>query len=215
MNEFLKWFFAFISEMLKGYADIVRGFGHGIKQIFNIKNYISIFKEHSQNYSALSWVLSILAIIIVIAIYGLIIMMIVLAIRKYVRFRHSIVSNEDLLEEIAELQRKVLKMTKEKDEIMAMKVAQMGLPAGSGALSLADGTMAAEMGEGGEEAAPAVVESGVVQTTEHRFSKLIEVDTFYKTYTPPEYDNEIDLVGIVDNFSTSPAHVCICTMSRR
>ncbi|SFW11360.1 hypothetical protein [Ruminococcus flavefaciens] len=201
MNEFLKWFFAFISEMLKGYADIVKGFGRGIKQIFNIKNYINIFKEHSQDYSALSWVLSILAIIIVIAIYALIFMMIILGIRKYIRFRHSIVSNEDLLEEISELQRKVLKMTKEKDEIMAMKVAQMGLPAGSGALSLADGTMAAEGAEGGgDAAAPAVVESGVVQTNEYRFSKLIEVDTFYKTYEPPAYDNEIDLPGICENF---------------
>ena len=208
MNEFLKWFFAFISEMLKGYADIVRGFGHGIKQIFNIKNYISIFKEHSQNYSALSWVLSILAIIIVIAIYGLIIMMIVLAIRKYVRFRHSLVSNEDLLEEIAELQRKVLKMTKEKDEIMAMKVSQMGLPAGAAALSFAGEGAAAADGEGAE-AQPAVVESGVVQTTEHRFSKLIEVDTFYKTYTPPEYDNNCTLEQICEdyrNFACSRMH---------
>ena len=202
MNEFLKWFFAFISEMLKGYADIVKGFGRGIKQIFNIKNYINIFKEHSQDYSALSWVLSILAIIIVIAIYALIFMMIIFGIRKYIRFRHSLVSNEDLLEEISELQRKVLKMTKEKDEIMAMKVAQMGLPAGSGALSLADGTMTAEGAEGEGEAAavPAVAESGVVQTIEHRFSKLIEVDTFYKNYTPPEYDDEIDLPTICENF---------------
>ena len=197
MNEFLKWFFEFISEMLKGYSEIVRGIGNGIKQIFNIKNYINIFKQHSENYGALSWVLSILAIIIVAAVYVLLLMMIILGIRKYIRFRHSIVSNEDLLEEISELQRKVMKMTKEKDEIMAMKVSQMGLPAGSGALSLADGSMAAD-GEG--EAAPAVVESGVVQTTEQRFSKLIEVDAFYKEYTPPEYDNDIDLAGICENF---------------
>ena len=135
--------------------------------------------------------LSILAIIIVLAIYVLLAMLIIFGIRKYIRFRHSIVSNEDLLEEIAELQRKVMKMAKEKDEIMAMKVAQMGLPAGSAALSFAGEGAGAE-GEGGE-AQPQVVESGVVQTTEHRFSKLIEVDAFYQTYTPPEYDNEIDL----------------------
>jgi hypothetical protein len=57
---------------------------------------------------------------------------------KYIRFRHSIVSNEDLLEEIAALQRQVMKMAKEKDEIMAMKVAQMGLPTGT-ALALEGG----------------------------------------------------------------------------
>ena len=209
MNEFLKWFFEFMSEMLKGFGDIGRGFWHGVKQIFNIKNYIDIFKSHSEHYSAISWVLSILAIILVAAVYLLILAMIVLGIRKYIRFRHSIVSNEDLLEEISDLQRKVLKMTKEKDEIMAMKVAQMGLPAGSGALSLADGSMTA-VGEDGAEAAPAVVESGVIQTSEQRFSKLIEVDAFYKDYTPPDYDNDIDLAGICDrfrNFACSRMHL--------
>lgn len=68
-----------------------------------------------------------LAIIVVVAIFVLIIFMIVLAVRKYIRFRHSIVSNEDLIEEISDLQRQVVKMTKEKDEIMAMKVAQLGV----------------------------------------------------------------------------------------
>ncbi len=208
MNGFLKWFFAFMSEMLKGYAEIVRGIGKGIKQIFNIGNYINIFKEYSVDYGAVSWVLSILAIVIVIAIYLLIAAMIVLAVRKYIRFRHSIVSNEDLLEEISELQRKVLKMTKEKDEIMAMKVAQMGIPT-SGALSFADGTAALQTAEGGE-AQPVVVESGVIQTSDNRFSKLLEVDNFYKEYTPPEYDNDITLEGICDrfrNFACSRMHL--------
>lgn len=37
MNGFLKWFFAFISEMLGGFALIFKGLWHGIKQIFNVK----------------------------------------------------------------------------------------------------------------------------------------------------------------------------------
>ena len=189
--------------MLKGYAKIVRGIGGGIKQIFNVKNYINIFKDYSQEYSAVSWVLSIIAIILVIAVYVLILTMIILAVRKYIRFRHSIVSNEDLLEEISELQRKVMKMAKEKDEIMAMKVSQMGLPGGAGALSLADGSgvigAAGEEGEGAE-LQPAVAESGVIQTNEHRFSKLIEVDNFYKTYEPPQYEDDVTLVDICDRF---------------
>ena len=204
MNGFLKWFFAFMSEMLKGYASIIRGFGSGLKQIFNIKNYINIFKEYSQDYSALSWVLSILAIILVVAIYALILFMIVLAVRKYIRFRHSIVSNEDLLEEISDLQRKVMKMAKEKDEIMAMKVSQMGLPAGAAGLSLADGFASAltdgEANGEGAELQPVVAESGVIQTSDYRFSKLIEVDNFYKTYEPPQYEDDITLPDLVDRF---------------
>lgn len=114
MNGFLKWFFVFMSSMLAGFGQIFKGLWNGIKQIFNIKNYIRIFKTYSADFGALGWILSVLAIIVVVAIFVLIIFMIVLAVRKYIRFRHSIVSNEDLIEEISDLQRQVVKMTKEK-----------------------------------------------------------------------------------------------------
>ena len=210
MNGFLKFFFAFISEMLKGYTEIFRGLRDGFRQIFYIPHYVDIFKEHTRGMGALGMVLTILSVIIVIAIYVLILAIIIFAIRKYVRFRHSIVSNEDLLEEIAALQRQVMKMAKEKDEIMAMKVSQMGLGT-SGALSFADGNMV-PAGEGGAaaEGQPGTIEDGVVQTGDYRFSKLIEVDTFYKTYTPPEYDNNITLEELCDryrNFACSRMHL--------
>ena len=198
MNGFLKFFFAFISEMLKGYSEIWHGLRDGFKQVFNIPNYVDIFKSHTSNMGALGWVLTIISVILVILIYVFVVLIIVFAFRKYVRFRHSLVSNEDLLEEIAALQRQVLKMAKEKDEIMAMKVAQMGVPAGT-ALSYAGANIlpGEAAPEGGE---PAAIEDGVVQTTDYRFSKLIEVDTFYKTYQPPEYDNEITLEGICERY---------------
>jgi hypothetical protein len=214
MTGFLKWFFVFMTEMLKGFSMIFKGLWNGIKQIFNIKNYIQIFKTYSTDFGALGWILSIIAIILVAGVFVLLGLMIVLAIRKYIRFRHSIVSNEDLLEEIADLQRQVLKMTKEKDEIMAMKVAQMGIPT-SGALSLAgaDGMVSAIGTEGGEGAVAVVGETGddgIVQTADRRFSRLMEVDSFYRSYTPPEYDNEITLEALCDtyrNFACSRMHL--------
>ena len=106
MGTFLKWFFAFISEMLQGFGMIFSGIFNGILQIFNIGNYIRIFKEYSPEFNALTWVLAILAIVIVVAIHAAIVMLVLFGLRKYVRFRHSIVSNEDLLEEIAVLQRR-------------------------------------------------------------------------------------------------------------
>ena len=214
MSAFLRWFFAFISEMLKGFGMIFGGIGNGFVQIFNIKNYVDIFKQFSPEFGVLGWVLAVLALLIVIAIYALIVFLIIMAVRKYIRFRHSIVSNEDLLEEISVLQQRVMKMAKEKDEIMAMKVSQIGLPGGSVGLAGAGegfsygGAIGAGTGEEGEAQVPA--EDGVFITTEHRFSKLFEVDSFYKTYTPPEYDNEIDLVAFCDrfrNFACSRMHL--------
>ena len=210
MSAFLKWFFAFISEILKGFGMIFGGLFDGVVQIFNIKNYVDIFKSYSVEFGAVGWILAILSILIVIAIFALLFFLIFLGIRKYIRFRHSIVSNEDLLEEISVLQARVMKMAKEKDEIMAMKVAQIGMPAGrSMALAGADGMAMTSAGEEGEEGqAPA--EDGVFVTTDHRFSKLFEVDSFYKTYTPPEYDNEVTLEEFCDrfrNFACSRMHL--------
>ena len=211
MGNFFEWFFVFISEILKGFAKIFKGFWEGIKQIFNIKNYITIFKAHSQSFGVLEWILAILSIVLVVAIFALIIFMIILVIRKYIRFRHSLVSDEDLLEEIGALQRQVLKMTKEKDEIMAMKVAQMG--GRPMALGGATGAGALELGDGQEGEQPQgeqQTEEGVVLTTVKRFSKLIEVDNFYKTYTPPEYDNNVTLEQICEdyrNFACSRMHL--------
>ena len=208
MNGFLKWFFVFMSSMLAGFGQIFKGLWNGIKQIFNIKNYIRIFKTYSADFGALGWILSVLAIIVVVAIFVLIIFMIVLAVRKYIRFRHSIVSNEDLIEEISDLQRQVVKMTKEKDEIMAMKVAQLGVydntALAEGETKLAEGEQMPAQGE------VQTIVDGVVQTADCRFSKLIEVDNFYKTYEPPAYNNDITLSGICEayrNFACSRMHL--------
>lgn len=216
MNNFLKWFFVFISTMLQGFGEIFLGFGRGIKQIFDIPTYIALFRTYCGSFSVLEWVCAILGIILVIAVYVLLAAMLVLAVRKYLRFRHSIVSNEDLLEEISVLQRRVMKLMKEKDEIMALKVTQMGLSP-SAVLSTEGGTITAvSPSEDGQtpagEAHPAAVASqdGVIQTADMRFSKLIEVDNFYKTYEPPEYDDSITLEGFVDryrNFACSRMHL--------
>ena len=210
MNNFLKWFFAFISAMLQGFGEIFLGIGRGLKQVFDVPSYVKLFRSYSGSFGIGEWILSILAVLLVVAIYVVIGIIITLAIRKYIRFRHSIVSNEDLLEEISLLQQRVMKLMKEKDEIMAMKVSQMGLSPTEG-LVLANPSALQDANAQQSEAPEApVVAEGVIQTNEQRFSKLMEVDSFYKSYTPPEYDNEITLKEFVEryrNFACSRMHL--------
>ncbi len=200
-----------MSEMLQGYTEIILGLWGGIKRIFNIPNYIAIFKQYSPNFTVTGWILAVLAIVLVAAIYLLLVFLIILAVRKYIRFRHSIVSNEDLLEEIAQLQRQVLKMAKEKDEIMAMKISQMG-PAAAAVMNAGSGEALEGdvVGELVPDSIVGTIEDGIVQTNDYRFAKLIEVDNFYKTYEPPEYENDITLEQFCDryrNFACSRMHL--------
>ena len=53
-----------------------------------------------------------------------------LLIRKYIRFRKTLVEQESMLTEIGELNNKVASLVKEKEEILAMKVSQLGLKPG-------------------------------------------------------------------------------------
>lgn len=206
MNGFLKWFFVFISEILKGFGTMFKGIWEGLKQLVDIGGYVKIFKDYSSEFSTADWIFAVLSIMIVAAIFVLIIFLIIMLVRKYIRFRHSIVGTEDIIEELGVLQRQVIKLTREKDEIMAMKVAQIGISPSEASAAFANGMALPNSGEyahgggNGGEAEQTAAADGVIITNDVRFSKLIEVDNYYKSFTPPEYDNSITLSGICENY---------------
>ena len=127
MEGFLNWFFAFMTTMLEGIWMIIKNFFLGLVQIFNIPNYIKQFTIYKSDLNVLGWILAIFCFILTFAVWATLIFLLILLIRKYIRFRKTLVGNEDLLEEIADLHRDVIKFTAEKERIMAMKIAQTGL----------------------------------------------------------------------------------------
>ncbi len=191
MKGFLDWVFAFLTTMLEGVWKIVSGLFTGIVQIFNIADYISQFNKFKGGFGVLDWILAILTFLLVIAVWGVIIYMIVLAVRKYIRFRQSAVGNEDLLEEVAELHRDVLRLTKEKERILALKIGQTGLSGGE-----LDRIFHEEEGEGAEEAEPPTEEPALLP----RFAKLDAIDNKYRYYEPPIYTNDYTLEQLCTDF---------------
>lgn len=193
MDAFLKWFFAFMTAMLGGVWQIISNIFLGLVQIFNFPFYFNQIAAYKAEFGFIGWVLAVLSFILTYAIWGGLIFLIVLLIRKYIRFRRTLVGNEDLLEEIADLHRDVLKLTQEKERILAMKVGAGGLnmeelqqlmsPNGEG--SPAGG---GENGEGGETA-----DDG------KRFFRLSAVDEKYTFYTPPDYNRTMSLAEICED----------------
>ena len=68
--------------------------------------------------------------LLVLILLAAIILLVVLLIKKYLRFRKTVVNQEELLNEVATLNREVMKLNIEKDKILAMKVSQLGLRPG-------------------------------------------------------------------------------------
>ncbi len=155
-----------------------------IVNMFNIANYIEIFKENSDS-TAGEKAIAIVVLILIVIVLVAIIWFIVLFFRKLFRRKSGSVLPQDLIDEIAVLKKQIVKMSQEKDRILGLKV--------GGVAGIGGGE---EEAEGGEE------DSSKIKEGESRFYKLTEVDQYYlsEDYKPREYDNSFDLKGYCDRF---------------
>ena len=184
MNTFLRFFYEFISVFFDGIAKIGKGFGSGFWQMFNVKLYKAVIETYKDGFSVFEWFMVGISITILIAIILSILILLFFAIRKLIRFGKSKLNQEELLEEIAELNEQVKKLMKEKDELMAMKVSQLGLKPED------ETTPEEEPAEGEEE----------VNTTNSRFPKLTMIDNTYAAYKPKKYASSYTLDELAEAF---------------
>lgn len=218
MDGFMNWFFAFMTKMLESVWGAISGFFGGLFQVFNFPMYFDQLNNYKDDFNIMGWILMVLTFILTYAIWAGIIFFIVLGIRKYIRFRKSLVGNEDLLEEIADLHRDVVRLTNEKEKILEMKIGPTGLSyedlraafaedAPEAAVPGAEGAAASsESSEGGE----AADEGKKADLEGKRFFRLSAVDEKYLFYQPPEYDRTMSLEQICDdirNFACSRARL--------
>ena len=189
---FMTWFKAFFGYMLDGFLMIFKGLVFGIGKIFDFPYYFRLWSQESVNFTAGDWILSILAFILTFAVWVGVAFLIVLGIRKFIRFRKSQVGSEDLLEEISDLHRDVLRLTEEKERIMQLKVTQAGLSYEQMKRMFEDEFKQVEEAMDGIEEARAADEG-------RRFVRLVAVDEKYTFYVAPDYVCNMTLAEICDD----------------
>ncbi len=191
MQTFLKFFYEILTQFFSGLLTIVTGLFNGIVKIFNFKGYIDIAKNYKNDFNTGEWFLFAIAVLLMIIIIGLIVLLVVYLIRKYIRFRKTVVEQESMLEEISELNNKVATLVQEKEEILAMKVSHLGLKPNESDTSETSGEPGAEGSENEEE---------IDTNTSIRFAKLHDVDMQYAEYKIPDYGNNFTLSELVELF---------------
>jgi len=191
MQLFVRFLFELLSNFFGGFLTIFRGILNGVVQIFNVRNYIQVINTYSDEFSTLEWILVGIALMILLALIGLIVFLIIMLIKKYIRFRRTVVEQEHLLEELGTLSNEVEKMMKEREQLMAMKVSQLGLKPGE---------------EPNIEGIEGEDEDKEFSADECRFAKLRDIDIEYVNYQIKTYENDFTLEQLVDlfrNFSAS------------
>ena len=76
---FLTWFKAFFDNMLGGVLMVVKGIVLGIIKIFNLPYYFKIWADEAPNFGVFDWIFSILAFLLVLAVWAGVIFLAVLA----------------------------------------------------------------------------------------------------------------------------------------
>ena len=184
MQTFTKFLYEFLSQFVGGIITAFKGIGTGLMQIFSINSYKDIIERYKGDLSMPEWLLVGIAVFMVILVIGMAALLIMLLIRKYVKIRKKAIEQEELLDEVATLNNQVVTLMKEKDEIMAMKVSQLGLKPGESPVEEATQ----------EEQEEEVAGEGI------RFAKLNELDQEFKNYKVKDYGNNFSLVELCDNF---------------
>ena len=100
METYGRFLFEFLNQFFSGFIDIIKGFVSGIKNIFNIPQYSEIISQYKDELSVSEWILTAIAIIALVLIMGTIIGIIVMFLKKHMRFRKKLIEQEELLEEI-------------------------------------------------------------------------------------------------------------------
>ena len=182
MDTFFRFVYEFLLQFFQPIIDVFKAIFNGILKMFNVGDYIKILNFYKDDFSGAEWVFVCLAILLIVLILGGIIFLVYFLIRKYLRFRKTLVEQESLLEEVADLNKEVNNLMKEKQDILAMKVSQLGLKPGEEATE--------EVGEEEEK----------VDVADSRFAKLTAIDEEYKNYKIKNYNNSFTLEELVELF---------------
>lgn len=215
MDAFMNWFFAFMTTYLEAIWKGVTGVFGAISFLFNFPLLFDQLARYKNDFNALGWILCVVTMLLTYAIFAAVIFLLVLAIRKYIRFRHTLVGNEDLLEEIADLHRDVVRLNAEKERIINMKIDPTGVTydqlrdmfeANREDIQIPEQTVEVEeqSATGGEQ----TITAG--SSEEKRFFRLSAVDDKYTYYVAPEYDRSMSLSELCDdirNFACSRSNL--------
>ena len=221
MSEFLKFAYEVLSQVVYNLVTWVAAFIRLF--ITGWVQYFLIFKTYFPTLNILAKILSILLMLLLLAIPVVIIILLIRRMILHHQLKADSTDNATLYREIGRLNKQVLDLMEEKNNILALKVNAMGgverIPY-MGASALTEDTipslenvtgneipsgraMEAMVGNTDPNKAPlvrAVIEGKEDTNVAHRFPKLSLVDVKYKDFQPPQYDNEISLQEFTEGF---------------
>lgn len=179
MNAFAKYYVNIIKKFFNDIYNFFKNFFNSLIDILirNPLNYVKELFKVTNTFNFLDWILLIFVFIINIAFIVFLLIRLYQLVKRYLKFRRKEVEKDDLIEEVSNLNQKVIELIDEKNKILAMKISSLGVKPGE----LPPGEVEDEEDNKKEES---------------RFTKLIDVDEAYKDYQPNYTILQEDMVSL-------------------
>ncbi len=203
MDNFLRYFFQDVGRVFRSFLEILIAFFDFLNNLLNFPMRYEIIKSYEDSFTIGEWVMVVITEIVLVAIAVLLAVLLFKLLRKIFRFRVPVKQYDEMVKQLKNLQRDLLRANYEKDKLLQMKTAELGVPQ----QEILDELF--EEKEEGEEAENVpdyqsnrnTMLSPCVDPAESRFFRLTSVDNFYKTeYVVPEYNETITLEELCDQF---------------
>jgi len=134
MNEFSRFYVELYKYL---WQDIVAFFTNAvwedtILQFFqNVRSYFDLLITESGDFTIIAWVMVVITLILNVSLIVFVLVRIFLWIKKYASFRSIEIEKNELIDEIAKLNDRVLELADEKNQILSLKVSQMSAAGGT------------------------------------------------------------------------------------
>ena len=182
MDTFLRFIYEFLAQFFGGFYMIIKGFVSAFFQIFDFRSYLKILNFYKDDFNGPEWIFVVLSVILMLLVVGGLVFLIIFIVNKYIRFRKTLVEQEELLNEVATLNDEVSTLVKEKEDILAMKVSHLGLKPGESDTEEVSEEKKDDNNDG------------------RRFAKLANIDEEFSNYTIKNYNNNFTLEELVELF---------------
>lgn len=223
MDHFLRYFYQDMGRVFGAFVEIISALFNFLNYLLNFPMRMKIIQSYNSEFSTVEWVLLLAANILLVAFIVLLFILMGKLLKRIFRFRVPVKKYDELVKQVRNLQRDLIRANYEKDKLLALKVAELGLePESVAAKDLlnsiynetddeAEKTKEAEERQLVPAANRNKCSSPCVDPAQSRFFRLTAVDNFYKTeYAAPQYDNSITLEQLCEQFrrySASQLHL--------
>ncbi len=204
MDTFLKYFYQDVGRIFRSLWEIVVSCYNFVNYLFNFPMRMEIIQAYDEGFTTQAWIMLVITEIVIAALCVLLVILLGKLLRKVFRFRVSVKKYDELVKQVKNLQRDLLRANYEKDKLLEMRVNSLGVP-----FDQPEEEEEAEQNGQEEDAGEDFVPNGnrntfqspCVDPSESRFFRLTSVDNFYKTeYKPPAFDNTITLEQFCERF---------------